>query len=202
MDSWNLVRPSLVIADPQLMASQDPQPRAASAMNALAHAAEALYGPLANPVAELAALRAAELLTRGVEGEREDELALGSLLAGYAVGSAGFSLHHALGQTLVRITGAPHARVYAVLLPHTLRLVEPHAPEPLRRLGEALGGGPAPDRVAELAARSGATRLSELGVDEAQLAEVAAAAAQRGEMRSAPGTPGERDLLALLAGAY
>ena len=58
------MRPSLVIADPELMASA-PLPRlAASAMNALAHAMEALYTPLANPVTSLAALRAAELIAR------------------------------------------------------------------------------------------------------------------------------------------
>src|SRR5439155_16250692 len=65
VDEWRMVRPSLVLADPGLMASQPPAPRAASAMNALAHAAEALYGPIANPVSELAALCAAGLLARG-----------------------------------------------------------------------------------------------------------------------------------------
>ena len=35
-------------------------------MNALAHAVEALYTPLANPVAEMAALRAAELIAEGL----------------------------------------------------------------------------------------------------------------------------------------
>ena len=34
-------------------------------MNALAHAMEALYTPIANPVAELAALRAATLIAAG-----------------------------------------------------------------------------------------------------------------------------------------
>ena len=53
------MRPALVVADPGLMASQPGPSLAASAMNALAHALEALYTPMANPVAEMAALRAA-----------------------------------------------------------------------------------------------------------------------------------------------
>ena len=56
-------------------------------MNALAHAVEALYTPLANPVAEMAALRAAELIAAGLADDEPDRpaLALGALLAGYAV---------------------------------------------------------------------------------------------------------------------
>ena len=98
-------RPVLVLAEPALMAGQPAEARRASAMNALAHAAEALYGPGRNPVASMAAARAAALLARGVEAGDRDDLALGALLAGYALGSAGFSLHHVLCQTVVRTCG-------------------------------------------------------------------------------------------------
>src|SRR5438270_806158 len=171
VEFWNLVRPSVVVAEPELMASQPPEARAASAMNALAHAAEALYGPVANPVSELAALRAAALLAEGIEATEETQarhsLALGAILAGYAVGAAGFALHHLLGQTLVRVTRAPHAKAYAVLLPHTVSAMASRAPEAVAKLAGALGAEPlpaaAPDRIAGLAAHSGVTRLSEVG---------------------------------------
>ena len=52
VEGAHMVRPSLVVADPLLMASQPATELAASAMNALAHGMEALYTPLANPVAE------------------------------------------------------------------------------------------------------------------------------------------------------
>ena len=106
------MRPALVVADPGLMASA-PVPRlAATAMNALAHAMEALYTPLANPVAELAALRAAELLATGVPRDPPDSeaLALGALLAGYASGSTGIAVHHAICQTIVRTAARPTRR--------------------------------------------------------------------------------------------
>jgi alcohol dehydrogenase class IV len=207
-----LVRPSLVIAEPGLMASQPPQDRAASAMNALAHAAEALYGPLANPVAEMAGLRAAELLSGGLQAHTEQEaqprLALGALLAGYAVGSAGFALHHVVGQSFVRVTGASHAHAYAVLLPSTLAAMTERAPDALGKLAVALGH-PEPDPaaaatlVAKLAAAAGPSRLSELGVDRHKLPEAARAAAARPDLPlSTPDPPDEAELLALLEGAY
>ena len=52
VDQFTLVRPSLVIGDPALMASAPMPGIAASAMNALGHAIEALYAPRANPVAD------------------------------------------------------------------------------------------------------------------------------------------------------
>lgn len=210
VEEWNLVRPSLVIADPELMASQEPQPRAASAMNALAHASEALYGPLANPVAEAAALRAAEHIARGLEAASEEkarpELAVGAVLAGYAVGIAGFALHHLLGQTLVRVTGAPHAAAYAVLLPYTLEAMLERRTAAITKLGEALGLGarnPAavPARVAELGALSGHRRLGEIGVQEGQIDAIVEAALQRPDLPNTPNPPDAEELRALLRDA-
>ena len=206
VDEWRLVRPSLVVVEPDVMASQPPEPRAASAMNALAHAAEALYGPMANPVSEMVALHAASLLARGVEADDEEEarpaLALGAILAGYAVGTAGFALHHTVGQTLVRVTRVPHAKAYAVLLPHTLAAMTSRAPRVLAALAEALGAEPdpaaAPPRVAELAARSGVTRLSEIGVDPGSLDQVVQEILNRPDLANTPDPPGEDELRALL----
>ena len=96
----------------------------------------------------MAALRAAELLAGGLrardEREARPQLALGALLAGYAVGSAGFALHHVVGQSFVRVTGAPHAHAYAVLLPSTLAAMTERAPRALGNLAVALGH-PEPD---------------------------------------------------------
>jgi alcohol dehydrogenase class IV len=189
VEGARLVRPALVLADPDLMASAPPQTLAATAMNALAHAMEALYTPLANPVTTMAALRAASLLT---SGDREP-LALGALLAGYASGSTGIAVHHALCQTLVRTAGTPHAETNAVMLPHSARLMEPRAPEALRDFNEAVGSD-----LGALAARSGHTRLSSLGVDEQQLTKVAEAVAGHPLLGNTPDPPGAEELLATL----
>jgi alcohol dehydrogenase class IV len=192
VDGARLVRPALVLADPELMASAPDEHLAASGMNALAHAMEALYTPLANPVATMAALRAAELLT---SAER-DELALGALLAGYASGSTGIALHHAICQTIVRSCGTPHAETNAVMLPHSARLMAPRVPEALVAFREALGVD-----LAELCARSGHTRLDTLGVEEQQLPTIAETVASHRLLANTPDPPGSDELLALLRGA-
>jgi maleylacetate reductase len=196
VSEFRLVRPSLVIADPGVMASQPMPDLAASAMNALAHAVEALYTPLANPVAEIAALRAAELIAEGldVRGPDRPALALGALLAGYAVGQTGFAVHHAVCQTIVRVCGTPHSQTNSVMLPHFVRFMEPRASAEVRMLGEALGGH-APERVAGLSSQSGVTRLGELGVTEADLQPIMEGVAQRGDIAAnTPGAPSGDEL--------
>jgi len=193
---FRLVRPALMVADPALMASQPMPDLAASAMNALAHAVEALYTPLANPVAEMAALRGAQLIAEGLESEEPERtaLALGALLAGYAVGSTGFAVHHAVCQTIVRVAGTPHAQTNSVMLPHFVRFMEPRAPREIALLGEGLGGNAA-ELVAALAARSGVTRLGELGITEADVPKIMEGVAQRGDI--AANTPGAPDKAAV-----
>jgi alcohol dehydrogenase class IV len=193
---FRLVRPSLVIADPALMASQPLPDLAASAMNALAHAVEALYTPLANPVAEMAALRAAEMIAEGLEPEAPDRtaLALGAVLAGYAVGQTGFAVHHAVCQTIVRVCGTPHSQTNSVMLPHFVSFMEPRAPREIGLLGHALGRD-----VAELAARAGVTNLGELGVVEADLPRIMDGVAQRGDIAAnTPGAPSDNEIRAVI----
>jgi alcohol dehydrogenase class IV len=203
-----MVRPSLVIADPGLMTSQATPQMVASAMNALAHAMEALYTPLANPVTDLAALRAAELIAAGVEvsAPDRDEVALGALLAGYASGATGIAVHHAVCQTIVRTVGTPHAETNAVVLPHSARLMAARAPAAMGRFAAALGdsgGEPesAAEAVASLTARTGITRLSELGVGEADLPAAAAAVAAHPLLANTPEPPSEAELNRLLRAA-
>jgi maleylacetate reductase len=190
-------RPVLVLAEPEVMAGQPAEARRASAMNALAHAAEALYGPGRNPVASMAAARAAALLARGVEAGARDDLALGALLAGYALGSAGFSLHHVLCQTVVRTCGTSHSVTNAAVLPYALEAMAAREPEAIAELAAALGvepGGLA-ERVSALA---GGARLGGEGVGEADLSAVADAALERSELAALSPPPGRDELVEIL----
>jgi alcohol dehydrogenase class IV len=206
--SPRLVRPSLVIADPALMASQPVPELAASALNALAHAVEALYAPLANPVASMAALRAAHLIAGGLAGDQpgRDDLALGGLLAGYASGQTGYAFHHVVCQTTVRLAGTPHGPTNAVVLPHSVRLMVDRAPGEIGRLASTLGaadGDPsaAADRIASLVEHTGVRSLRELGVREEHLDAIADAAAGRAEVQNTPRPPDRDELRALVAAA-
>lgn len=209
VEGGGLVRPSLVVADPALMASQPLPGLAASALNALAHAVEALYVPGRNPVAEMAALEAASRIARGLEPEEpiRYDLALGATLAGWALGASGYALHHVVCQTLVRVAGTPHAETNAIVLPHAVALMAGRAPEVIGLLAAALGE-PSRDphaaagRVAALARLAGPSSLAEIGMDEALIEAVAEQAGARAEMRNTPDPPAPEELRALLRAAY
>ena len=201
-------RPALVICQPDAMVPSHAPSLAATAMNSLAHAMEALYAPLANPVTEEAALRAARLFWDALPRDPAPapELAEAAFLAGYAVGNAGVAVHHAVCRTIVRTLGTPHAQTNAVMLPHSARLMAWRAPEALAKLAVALGdpvGDPeaAAGQAAKLAARSGHVRLSTLGVVEEQLPAVVAAALEHPGVGATPHPPGEAELFGMLQAA-
>ena len=110
LEGYGFVRPALVVADPDLMASQDEQPLAATAMNALAHASESLYAPRRQPGRRGRRAAGGASCSRAAlaPGElRREDLALAALLGGYAVG------HHravAAPRPAARRSCAPRAR--------------------------------------------------------------------------------------------
>jgi maleylacetate reductase len=168
-------------------------------MNALAHGMEALYTPLANPVAEAAALRGARAIF-------DEEVALGALLCGWASGMAGFAVHHATCQLLVRVAGSPHAQTNAVMLPHFAGLMATRVPGVIGELARALGDpegdpGGAAGRAAKLSSRSGHSRLATLGVEEEHLPRVASAVMGHPALGNTPDPPDEQELLDLLRAA-
>jgi alcohol dehydrogenase class IV len=198
------VRPAVVVVDPALAASQPLPDLAGSAMNALAHALEALYVRQRGPVTTLAGLRASELLARGLRASEPDReaLALGALLAGYALGGTALGVHHVLAQTVVRTCGTPHGQTNAVLLPHSVRLMTARAPAEIAAFANALEPGSAaaaaPFLVGRIAVLAGASSLSELDVTEDRLPEIARLALERAELGNTPDPPGEQEVWTLL----
>ena len=197
------VRPAIVVNDPALTASQPPAELAASAANALAHAAEGPATRRASPVPALAGREAARLIGlayAGVDGDGagdgepdRDTLALAALLSGYTIDSAGYGLHHVLSQTLARFAGVAHGPSNAVMLPHTLVALE--------RRGAA-GAAALVPLATDLARRARASRLRDLGVENATLDACADAAAERAELDDIPPPPDRDELRALYAAAY
>jgi maleylacetate reductase len=200
------VRPALVVCDPALAASQPPPEMAQSAANALGHAVEGPLTPLGNPVASLAALEAARLLSAQDSSELpatvRDQLALGAILAGYVIGSTGYGLHHVLSQTLVRFAGISHGAANAIMLPHSLRALQRRS---LGEFLEALRGGLGRDPV-ELATQlrdlGGSRTLHEAGVAESDLDRCAREAAARPELQMTPPAADAGELRELYAAAY
>jgi alcohol dehydrogenase class IV len=203
------VRPAIVLNDPALSASQPIAELAASAANALGHAAEGPLTSLASPVPALAAMEATRLIVGalpgvgaapGAEPDR-DALALGALLAGYVIGSTGYGLHHVLAQTLVRFAGISHGTANAVMLPHSLPALSRRSPAALERFGEAMGGDPALV-AARVCALSGVTRLRDAGVSVETLDRCAAEAAGRPELSLTPRAADEAELRELYGAAW
>jgi alcohol dehydrogenase class IV len=197
-ESTPRVRPALVVCDPSLASSQPEPELAASALNALAHAVEAPCTRLANPVATLAAHDAARRLVRAWDGREpdRDELALGALLAGYAMDSTGYGLHHVMAQTLVQRGHAAHGNANAILLPHTTAALAWRCPRQMEALAGALGEDPA-DAAARLCERTTQTRLSELGLGDATLDACADAAAARPQLDNTPPRADRAEIRAL-----
>jgi alcohol dehydrogenase class IV len=197
-ESTPRVRPAVVIVDPALAASQPAADLAASTLNALGHAIEAPCMVNANPVATLAAHEAVRLLRDGWAGASPDRdtLALGSLLAGYALDNTGLALHHVLAQTLVRVAGLGHGVANAAMLPYSIGALSWRRPEAIAGLEAAVG-----EDLAQLARRIGTPTLTELGVDPAVLPGCASAAAERPQLRGTPPPADRAEILALYESA-
>jgi len=167
-----------------------------TAMNALAHCAEALYVQGHNSEADEHALSGARLiggwLPRVVDAPGDlrarTELLRGACHAGQALGGSMLGLAHAMAQAVGGRYGLPHGTLNGICLPPALRFNEQLAPEAVAGFREAVGRD-----VTELAALGGPTRLRDLGVPEADLPELAAAAAGRpgNQANPRPATPAE-----------
>jgi len=189
-------RPAIVVNDPALSASQPLKELAASAANALGHAAEGPATSRSSPVPAFAGREAAFLIAEAYADPDDPDrptLALGALLSGYSIDANGYGLHHVLSQTLARLTPAWHGQANAAMLPHTLLA--------LARRG-ATGAGEMIGLAAGLAQRAGASRLRDLGVTEAHLDECADAAEGRAELDNTPPRADRDELRALYGAAY
>jgi len=197
-----LVRPRLVIADPRAMTGAPEAELRASAMNALAHGADSLYTPFANPVSEMTALRGAELIASSLDQGREErnpaQLALGSLLCGYAIDSGMFGLHHVVCQGLARFCGSPHAQTNAAILPRALSILVDRAPGQFANLAAAIETDPEDIEARVLQLGGDPAGLGALGAEPARLDEALEAMSVRPELAFVPGPPLTRDELAEL----
>jgi len=176
-----------------------------TAMNALAHCAEALYVEGHNAAADEHALAGARLigewLPRVVDAPRDrdarTELLRGACHGGDALGGSGLALAHALAQAIGGRYGLPHGTLNGICLPPALRWNEQWAPDEVVLFRAAVGS-----EVEELTALGGLTRLRELGVPEHDLPELAEAAAGRAGNRANPRPATADEIEALLRSVW
>jgi maleylacetate reductase len=183
-----------VVYEPKLTLSLPRAETVGTALNALAHSAEALYVEGHNPDADEHALAGARLigewLPRVVDSPHDlgarTKLLEGAMHSGMALGGSMLALGHAIAQALGGRYGLPHGAMNALALPAALRFNAEVAPEAVRRFGEALGTEDPAARVEELARLGGFERLRDFGIPEEDIAEVAAATVERAGAKANP----------------
>jgi maleylacetate reductase len=180
-----------------------------TALNALAHCAEALYVPGATPDSDLDALAGARLintwlprvLADGHDLEARRKLLEGAMHGGASL-RAGMGLGHAMAQALGGGYGLPHGPMNAVCLPHALNFNREAAAEPLARLADAMDCADAAARAAELGAMACPMRLRDYGVPRDELAALAEKIAVRPGAKANPRPAPPEAIAALLQEAW
>lgn len=122
------VLPRTVIYDLDLTASLPTELSVTSAVNALAHAVEAIYAPDSTPMVGLIAQASTTALLAGIEGVAQDpadsnaraRLTYGAWLAGSCLEATTMSLHHKLCHILGGSFDLPHAWAHTVVLPYVM----------------------------------------------------------------------------------
>jgi maleylacetate reductase len=179
-----------------------------TAMNALAHCAEALYVRGRNEAADVRALEGAALIAESLPlvvanpsgVPARTDLLRGACAAGEALALAGLGLAHAMAQALGGTYGLSHGAMNALTLPPALRFNASVAPDALRRFGAAIGVDDDPAaKVEELAGLGNFGSLRDFGISERELPALAVSTAERAgnQMNPLPATPAEIEELFL-----
>jgi len=183
-----------IVYEPELTLELPLEESVGTALNGLAHCAEALYVKGRNHKADVLALEGArtinETLPRvvadGHDRQARTKLLAGADVAGHALGLAGLGLGHAMAQAIGGRYGLPHGALNAICLPAALRFNEPVAHSEIARFAEALETDDPAARVEELARLGGFERLRDLGVPNEDLDALGRAAAERGGAKANP----------------
>ena len=199
-----------IVYEPALTLDFPREESVGTALNALAHCAEALYVKGKNPDADRLALAGAaaiaaslpRVVADGHDREARAELLSGAASAGEALALAGLGLGHAMAQALGGRYALPHGALNAICLPLALRFNAPVAGDEIERFGRAMGTEDPVGRVQELALLGGYERLRDLGVPEDELDEVAEAVVARPGARANPRRASADEVADLLRSVY
>lgn len=164
--------PGTVVYDAELTVSMPPGLTRTSALNALAHAVEALWAPDATALTDgLAVESFALFLTHlpaavadGTDLAARRRLQQAGWLAGLCLAQTTMGLHHQLAHALGGTFDLPHAELHALLLPRVMAFNLPSAPATAERLTRAVGSDPVAAVRALADGHAGPRTLAELGV--------------------------------------
>lgn len=140
--------PDLAVIDPRMTLTMPPMITAATGMDALTHAVEAYTCIQKNPIDDIHAKTAIDLirryLVRATEDGKDTEARMGmanaALFAGIAFSNSMVGMVHALAHALGGVCHVPHGVANAILLPWGLDYNLHKVPEYIAELSELLGG--------------------------------------------------------------
>jgi len=186
--------PAGIVYEPQLTLDLPPQESCGTALNALAHCAEALYVEGRNDEADRHALAGGHLIAAwlprvledGHDLEARTGLLEGAAEGGAALGASFLALGHAMAQAVGGRYGLPHGALNAICLPAALRFNAEVVPDAIARLAEAMQVDDPAAWVEEAARSVGFTGLRALGVPEDEVDEVAVQTAERPGAKANP----------------
>ena len=174
----NSIQPEVIIYDAELVRSLPVDMTITSALNAMAHAAEALYAKNRNPIATMQATEGLRAFANSLALVRDNpdnleargETLFGAWLCGSVLGQVGMALHHKLCHTLGGSFDLPHAQTHAILLPHTIAYNARAVSDLLTPVSEIFGADNAGTAIYQFAQSLDApSALRELGLKKADL---------------------------------
>ncbi len=175
------VLPSTVLYDPELTLDLPLGISLFSGVNAIAHAAEALYAHDRSPISDLLAQDGIRALVQGMPALRLDSrdptsrshCLYGAWLCGTVLGQVTMGLHHKLCHTLGGTLDLPHAETHTILLPHSLAYNYRAAPQAMQRIEASMGTRHAATGLYEFITQLGLpTGLRDIGMQEKDIARV------------------------------
>ncbi|MEM6422899.1 MAG: maleylacetate reductase [Pseudomonadota bacterium] len=170
--------PAKVLYDPELVATLPVAMTVTSALNAMAHAVEALYAQDRTKETDQLAMLGLEAFQQSlpaVMAEPSDLVAReatqrGAWACGTVLGRVGMALHHKLCHTLGGSFDLPHAETHAIVLPHTIAYNAAAVRELLAPVAGLFGGEDPAAAVWTFGRDLGApTALKDLGLTEVDL---------------------------------
>lgn len=199
-----------IVYEPELTLDLPRDATVGTALNALAHSAEALYHPARSEESDRAAGEGATLISTSLPEVAENgseigprtTLLKGAAHAGEALGLSGLCLGHAMAQALGGRYGLAHGAMNALCLPPALRFNEEAVPKAVERFGDAMGTSDPVGRVIELARLGGFERLRDFDVPGEELPDVAEAAAARPGAKANPRPASPAEIEELLRSIY
>ncbi|MBA4495214.1 iron-containing alcohol dehydrogenase [Paenactinomyces guangxiensis] len=135
--------PTVAIVDPVLTLTSPPQVTAATGLDALCHAVEAYISRRAQPMTDMLALSAIELISQhlhrayknGQDMEARESMALAAMKAGMAFTNASVCLVHGMSRPIGAVFHVPHGISNAMLLPAVLEFSKNSCMERLAVIG-------------------------------------------------------------------